>query len=609
MSALVEWNAESCAQLLKKAKKSPSGWRGCCPAHEDDNPSLFLADGTDGLALVCYAGCTYEAIAAALEARGAVLEHSHDRSSIPIEHFQLGAYSSHWDYRDTAGCVVMRICRWEQPGGRKDIRPLTRTGAGWKWAHHPAPRPLFQLDRLTNEHELPVLLVEGEKTAIAAQRLFPAYIATTWAGGAAAVGQADLSVLKGRDVVLVPDNDVAGRKAMAWWAQHLRNHARTVRTVDPRRFARDLPEGWDLADSLADGRDVSTWLVPQVEVTGASSDGKLTGLNFADMKPHLADGYDIKGLIAPNSLAAIIGHASSGKTFFAADLALHMASGQPWRGHRVRSGSVVYAALEGPVSAENRFVAARLHCGFPGSIPLTLTPGPVNLRDPADAALLIEFVRAAQSEFGLNCIAIFVDTLSRAMAGGDENGPEDMGALIAGADAVRLATGATVILVHHLGKDETRGARGHSSLKCALDTELEVSAQAGGLRIATVTKQRDFPSGTRFGFRLRVVELGRDTDGDPVTSCVVEVAEDVPTASKQHPTGKNQQLLLAALHEWKRQHPDVPAISTMEVRAIAKAQGLKDRRRLQEAIEKLQRFGWLQPSVGGYRFNAAEEVQ
>jgi hypothetical protein len=345
-----------------------------------------------------------------------------------------------------------------------------------------------------------------------------------------------------------------------------------------------------------------------VEAVGANNNGKLAGLNFADMKPHLADGYDIKGLLAPNSLAAVIGQSSSGKTFFAADLALHLATGQPWRGHRVRSGLVIYAALEGPVSAENRFVAARLHSGVPSSIPLKLTPGPLNLREPADAALLIEFVRAAQSEFGLNCIAIFVDTLSRAMAGGDENGPEDMGALIAGADAVRLGTGATVILVHHLGKDETRGARGHSSLKCALDTELEVTARADGLRTATVTKQRDLPSGTRFGFRLRVVELGNDTDGDPVTSCVVQVTEDLPTACKQQPTGKNQNILLAALREWKRQHPDRPVISTIEFRGIAKAQGLSDRRRLQEAAEKLEKFGWLQPSVGGYRFSPGEEV-
>jgi hypothetical protein len=83
MSVAAEWSAERCAQLLAKAKRSPTGWKACCPAHDDTNPSLFLADGADGLALVCYAGCEYKAIAEALEAKGAVLKHSHDRSQIP----------------------------------------------------------------------------------------------------------------------------------------------------------------------------------------------------------------------------------------------------------------------------------------------------------------------------------------------------------------------------------------------------------------------------------------------------------------------------------------------------------------------------------------------
>ncbi len=82
------WSAERCAQLLSKAKRSPTGWKACCPAHEDKEPSLFLADGTDGIALVCYAGCDYRSIAQALESKGAVLSNgSRDRRAIPTEHF------------------------------------------------------------------------------------------------------------------------------------------------------------------------------------------------------------------------------------------------------------------------------------------------------------------------------------------------------------------------------------------------------------------------------------------------------------------------------------------------------------------------------------------
>ncbi len=253
------WSADRVADLLDKCKKSPQGWKGCCPAHEDRNPSLFLADGQDGLALVCYAGCTYKEVADALEAKGAVIRPQ--RKTIFEDHFQLGQPHSHWDYRNARGEVVMRICRWEQPGGKKDIRPLVKTADGWKWAHHPNPRPLFQLDRLTNEVDMPVLIVEGEKAAAAGQILFPDYIVTTWPGGAAATGQANLLPLADRDVTLIPDCDAPGRKAMAWLAKQLKDGiAKTVRTVDPAAILAALPEGWDLADALAEKRNIADLL-------------------------------------------------------------------------------------------------------------------------------------------------------------------------------------------------------------------------------------------------------------------------------------------------------------------------------------------------------------
>lgn len=330
----------------------------------------------------------------------------------------------------------------------------------------------------------------------------------------------------------------------------------------------------------------------------ASKKPALSGIDFAEMQPHLKDGYSIKGLITPNSLVGIIGQSGSGKTFFATDLAMHAAAGRRWRFKNVRSGLVVYAALEGPVSAENRFVAARDRSGFEKCIPLRLTPGPINLRSPSDVTLLLEFIREAEASHDTKCSMIFVDTLSRALAGGDENGPEDMGALIAGADSVRLATGAVVVLVHHVGKDESRGARGHSSLKAALDTEIEVTVR-DKLHVATVTKQRDLPSGDQYPFRLTTVDLGFDEDGDPVTSCVVEPVDEVPSQRMQ-PRGKHQTSLLAALQEWHRAHPDRNSISSIEFRALAKAQGI-DRRRLQDATEALERFGWLKSEAAGFQ--------
>jgi len=261
MAARAEWDAERIARLLPKAKKSPNGWKACCPAHDDSNPSLFLADGRDGVAMVCYAGCTYRQIADALALKGVEFGPRKDAEGYPTDHYQLGQPHNQWEYRDKAGNVIMLVCRWNQPNGRKDIRPLVRTADGWKWQHHPTPRPLYNLDQLANEPERPVYVLEGEKAAAAAQKLFPAVVATTWPGGAQSVGQADWTSLAGRDVTLVPDCDEPGRQAMRWVAKALSQTAKRVRIVDPSTKGLSLPDGWDLADAGVDRETILSWFV------------------------------------------------------------------------------------------------------------------------------------------------------------------------------------------------------------------------------------------------------------------------------------------------------------------------------------------------------------
>lgn len=342
------WSAERCASLLAKPKRSPQGWKACCPAHEDSDPSLFLADGENGVALVCYAGCDYKDIAAALEAKGAVLHAPREDLSyrppaqIPESHFQLGTYQSHWDYRNATGAVVMRVCRWEQPDGKKDIRPLVKSPEGWKWAHHTNPRPLFQLDRLANEPDKPVLLVEGEKTAMAAQKLFPDRIATTWPGGAASMGQIDLAPLKGREVVLIPDCDTPGRKAMAWMQLELKKTNKDVRIVDPATFVQDLPKGWDLADALAEKRDVTMWLLAPTPEKPKRHSMRWAELQLSE--PPLRAWAVDHWLGAGTTLLA--GRGGIGKTLFAQTLATALAFGKNFLDLIVEPKRVLFWACE-----------------------------------------------------------------------------------------------------------------------------------------------------------------------------------------------------------------------------------------------------------------------
>jgi hypothetical protein len=145
---------------------------------------------------------------------------------------------------------------------------------------------------------------------------------------------------------------------------------------------------------------------------------------------------------------------------------------------------------------------------------------------------------------------ICVDTLSRAMAGGDENGAVDMTAFISNLDAVRDVTGAHIMIVHHSGKDTAKGARGHSSLRAATDTEIELEVDQG-IRKATATKQRDLEPQEPIMFVLKVHKLGVDEDGDDVTTCTITEADedDVAEMNQKKPTGANQKAVVNAFKQ------------------------------------------------------------
>ena len=262
------------------------------------------------------------------------------------------------------------------------------------------------------------------------------------------------------------------------------------------------------------------------ETIGAES--RLPALIWlCDVQAATGADYLIKGILGRNTLAVIFGQSNSGKTFFALDLALHVARGESWRGLRVNRGLVLYVAGEGSHSVLNRLTAFRQHVApEAGGAPFAVLPAAVNLLSRADLADLVDVLRAAEAEAGETVALIIVDTLARAMAGGSENDSEDMGNLVRAADLLRETFGATVLFVHHSGKDESKGARGHSSLRAAVDTEIEVSGLQG-VRTAKVTKQRDFGTGDSYAFDLEAVTLGQDQDGDPITSCIVRHRDDV----------------------------------------------------------------------------------
>ena len=154
--------------------------------------------------------------------------------------------------------------RFDSPDG-KAVLPLCYGRYGekspqWAWKALPEPRPLYGLPKLAAMPDAPVLLVEGEKTADAAQVWFPHHAALTWSGGGKAASKADFSPLQGREVIIWPDNDEPGFAAALELAKILKGKARSIVIVQPPDT---LPEAWDLADQTTAG------FMPQIHIETA----------------------------------------------------------------------------------------------------------------------------------------------------------------------------------------------------------------------------------------------------------------------------------------------------------------------------------------------------
>lgn len=280
------------------------------------------------------------------------------------------------------------------------------------------------------------------------------------------------------------------------------------------------------ADTWFEPVEVSTSEAPRAEAAPARRWPISTAAEAAQDALRHSKAPLVKRVLDQGALSMLYGETNAGKTFVVLDLAAHVAMGREWLGRRVAQTGVMYVATEGGGGIRKRIRALADRYGetFTQS-PFILWTGSVDLTKPGDDAQLVECAKHAPAPIGF----IVIDTLHRALAGKDENSPEGMGALIKTVDRIREGTGAHVMLLHHPGKEANKGARGHSSLKAALDTELflrkdEGSPKAGRLE---VTKQRDLDGSFAVGFRLIDCTIGRDVDGDPVTSCTVHF--DQPT--------------------------------------------------------------------------------
>jgi len=192
---------EDVLSRVQKAKRTAGGYVACCPAHEDHRPSLSITAVDDETVLVnCHAGCTFEAVAAAL--------------NLPTTKPRTGGMdiSETYDYQDADGHLVYQVVRMHP----KDFRQRKPDGhGGWTWkleGVEPLPYRLPEV-KAAVEAGRRVFVVEGERDVHTLEAF--GMVATCNSGGAGKWYPSCTAALRGAHVVIVPDNDEAGEKHAA----------------------------------------------------------------------------------------------------------------------------------------------------------------------------------------------------------------------------------------------------------------------------------------------------------------------------------------------------------------------------------------------------------
>lgn len=240
-------------------------------------------------------------------------------------------------------------------------------------------------------------------------------------------------------------------------------------------------------------------------------------------------------LIMEGGFGVLFGRSGAGKSFSMLDIAVHLAWGKDWNGYNcVGKRAVIYNAAEAGKSIGKRVEAARRRAGVPKNVGLSEFPFRMvnmstdmlckgkDLHKQVDVNDMIIACKQLEHASGHRMGVVVFDTLSATFAGGNENASDDLGRYVNNIKRINEEGDTGTIIVHHAGKDETAGARGHSLLNAATDTEIEIRADKKidpPRRSLRVSKQKEGEEGQTHKFTLNTVEIGLNKRGKMITSC------------------------------------------------------------------------------------------
>jgi hypothetical protein len=296
----------------------------------------------------------------------------------------------------------------------------------------------------------------------------------------------------------------------------------------------DQPADWDHPDWSEDIPDLPEVEVPQEEVPRRRRGPRFecesrfkprTLKELADLPP---PEWLIDGLLPEDGLVVLYGEPAVGKSFLALDWGLCVATGLAWFGREVKRGEVVYIYAEGVRGIRRRADAWRQEHRIDDAPHFLTVPVAVTIPDKGERTEFVEAVKSVSKKPGL----IVIDTLARNFGPGNESLAQDMNAFVNGCDQLRAAfPGATILVVHHSGKEKKKGARGSLALQGATDAVFALTRSGDALKLVN-EKQKDGEEASPIALKLARVSLPEGK-----TSCVIRPLNGGPFEKEADPNG------------------------------------------------------------------------
>jgi hypothetical protein len=610
-------DTETIAKALGNAKQVNGQWVASCPVpghgrgNGDKNPSLSITESDGKVLFHCHGGCDQRDVFDAVRARD-LLPTTPKREEISFAQHQAPVLEKEWLYRSEDGDVLFTKRRYKTNDAKGKTYSIHRVDAqGKRIAGLKDTRIVpYQLPELLDAKTAgrAIYLVEGEKAADALISI--GAIATTSHTGAGSWPTEITQYFAGANVVVIPDNDEPGFSYAKRAIAHLLPVAKSVRYLDLELMmpGDDVYE-WihhakgtrkELAELAKKAEVITNYPVvtdseqlketTQTEQEAYNPTPQLLNIEAWDTIKDEPVRWIIENVLPEKGFAALYGPPGSYKSFVALDIAEAVATGRQWMSNQVTNpGAVLYIAGEGHGGIGARIKACKINHQTQDGAEIYVIRYQLNLRSSADDFnLLMESIDNLIERTGIELRLVQIDTLARAFGGGNENDSQDMGAFIHNAGRLQRKLDCALMVLHHSGKDATKGLRGHSSLLGAVDTQLELQKLeqterkegVAGQGILTISKQKDGQDNLKFGFEMVQININQGKESglgldENVSLAVKENQEMIDEQYKTPPkppsrsgAGGVQKVALDALHKAIGDHGEMRVVDNKRNKSI-----------------------------------------